>query len=497
MASSETISAADVRERALYGTVLLTAKGFLLQGAGLATTIVIARALGPGELGIVAFGLTVTTFAAFLGGGQALGGALIRAPEPPDRRDLEAVAGLQLLVTLGLVSVVASAMWPFGQIGQITTLMICALPFAALRVPGAVMLERALAYRTIVVVEGTEMLVYYGWSVATVLAGWGVWGLASAVVVRAAAGLILMLSLAPLGLTVPRFSWSRSRRLIGFGARLQGTELVHALRDQGLNLTTAAVAGLTTLGLWSLAYRTLQAPALIFDSLLRVSFPAMSRIVAMKGDAVALIERALVVGTVACGLILAPLAASSPALVPAIFGSKWAEAAAILPPSCLGLVIGLPVTLGLTGYLWAIGDAQVPLRASIANGAVLLLVAAALLPFMGAAAIGIGFVAAAVAGAAVLRRGAARHVDLRLSPLATPTIAWLGAVALGWIATSRLDANLAGAASGAVLAEALYVGAMLVLARRQLRQTVTFARGALRGQLAAVRSRPAEAAARA
>jgi O-antigen/teichoic acid export membrane protein len=178
MAMPDTITANDVRERALSGTLLLTAKGVVLQVVGLVTTIVIARALEPRELGIVAFGLTITTFAAFLGGGQALGGALIRAPEAPDRRDLEAVTGLQLLATLGLVLVVAGVMLPFGEIGQITTLMVCALPFSALRVPGAVTLERALAYRRIVLIEGTEMLVYYGWSVVTVLAGWGVWGLA-------------------------------------------------------------------------------------------------------------------------------------------------------------------------------------------------------------------------------------------------------------------------------------------------------------------------------
>jgi O-antigen/teichoic acid export membrane protein len=262
-------------------------------------------------------------------------------------------------------------------------------------------------------------------------------------------------------------------------------------------LATAAIGGLATLGLWTLAYRALQAPVLFFDSLLRVSFPAMSRIVAMQADAVAVIKRALVVGTVAFGVILAPLAASSPALIPAIFGGKWADAADILPPACLGLVIALPVTLGLTGYLWAIGDAQLPLRASVANGIVLLLVATALLPFLGAAAIGVAFAAAAAVSAIVIRRGAARYVDLSLSPLVAPTIVWVITVGLGWIAISRLDASLGIAVTGALLTEAVYVGAMAIVARSQLRETLSFVRSAFQGRLAELRGRPAHAAARA
>ena len=62
--------------------------------------------------------------------------------------------------------------------------MACSLPLLALRAPHAIALERALEYRPIAAIEFAESLVFYGWAIATVAAGWGVWGVASAAIAR-------------------------------------------------------------------------------------------------------------------------------------------------------------------------------------------------------------------------------------------------------------------------------------------------------------------------
>ena len=155
----------------------------------------------------------------------------------------------------------------FGHLGQVTALMALAIPLMTLRTPGFVLLERELAYRPIVTIEFIESAAFYAWAIAAVAAGWGVWGLATAIIVRSALGSGLMMSKTPDGAVRPRLGWSRIRPMLGFGARFQAVGVVNIIRDLGLNLGTVLIAGVSTLGLWNLAYRVMQLPYLLFSSL--------------------------------------------------------------------------------------------------------------------------------------------------------------------------------------------------------------------------------------
>lgn len=479
----EGLSADEVRRRAYSGSLLLTAKAIVLQGIALAATVVIVRALEPREIGMVAFGLTFTTFLGYLSGGQGLAGALIRSHREPTRYELETVLGLQIVVTIFISALAAALAWPWGEAGQVTALMLAALPLSAARVPGAVLLERRMAYQRIVAVEAIEMCAYQAWAVTTVLAGWGVWGLASAVVVRFALGSCLMLALSPMRIFRPRISLSESRRLIAFGSRVQGTEVVYGARDQGLNFITAAVAGLSTLGLWSLANRGLQVPMLLFNSLLRVSFPAMSRIVALGQDPAPLVRRALTLGAVGTGVILAPLAATAPVLIDTLFGRKWHDAAIILPPACLGLVVATPVSIAVIGYLWAVGDARTPLRASTVNAVVIVSTAALLLPLLGPVALGLAILAGAVADVLILVRGLAGRIEIRLaSAVLTPMSVWAAAVGGSWLLVVEVVDGGLGLVVGTAVSEAAFLGGLFLFWHAGLAEAVSVVRNTVRGR---------------
>ena len=174
----------EIGGRAAHGAALLTAQGALQLLLGLGSTIVVTRWLAPRELGIFAIALTVSSLMTMLTGGQGMAGALIRRPEAPERADLRAYVGLQLAVNTTVALVVVAATLPFGLIGRITAIMVAPLPISAFRGAAAVPLERELAYRRLTIAETSEMLVYYGWIVGGVLAGWGVWALATGAVAR-------------------------------------------------------------------------------------------------------------------------------------------------------------------------------------------------------------------------------------------------------------------------------------------------------------------------
>ena len=441
------LSAPEVRRRAVTGAVVDALRGIGIRVVGLVGTAVTARLLTPYDFGLVAFGATVVVFGSFLSDG-GVGTALIRRAEPPTKSELQALLafqfGLDVILTVGISLV----MLPFGLLGQITTVIVLSLPLGAFRAPAYILYERRLDYKPLAMVEVVETVAYYAWAVATISIGWGVWGLATAAVVRAAIGSALLLLFLPESRVAPVPSWTKVRALLGFGFRYQAVGLLQMLRDQGINLAVAAVGGVATLGLWSVAWRILQIPYSFFVALWRVSFPGMSRLVAAEEDVGGTIERVIAVVAVGTGVLVAPLAASARPWVHVLIGAKWDEAASAIPPSCLAMMFGVPVSVALAGYFWAIGAASVPLRATLYGIPAMAVVLLPLLPVIGVVAVGIGFVANALVECVMFVRSARRTVTFRIgSRLGVPVLFATISATCGWLVAWRIGPDLSGALS--------------------------------------------------
>ena len=261
-----------MRRRAVTGAVVDAVRGMGVKVLGLLGTLVTARLLTPYEFGLVAFGTTLWVFGDFLSDG-GVGQALIRRPEPPTKSELQALVAFQFGLDMILLVGVGLVMLPFGLLGQVTTVIVLSLPLGAFRTPSYILYERRLDYRPMAIVEIVETGVYYAWAIATISIGWGVWGLATAFVVRAAAGLTLLLILLPEGRVAPVPSWAKVRPLLSFGFRYQAVGVLHMVRDQGVNIAVATFGGVAMLGLWGVAWRIIQMPVALLAALWRVSFP--------------------------------------------------------------------------------------------------------------------------------------------------------------------------------------------------------------------------------
>lgn len=477
------LDASEVRRLAVSGAFVVGLRGLGIKALALVGNVFLTRLLVPRDFGVVAFGTTLIVFGTLLADG-GLGAALIRRSEQPGRRELQALVALQLLVTGALAVVTAVAAQPFGEAGRVTSVMVLALPLTAFRTPGAILLQRELAFGPIVVVELFEALAYYGWAIATVASGWGVWGLATAAVIRSIAGTAVMARCSPIGLLTPALSWAGIRGIVSFGARYQAVGLVNVVRDEGLNVGTAAIGGLNVLGLWALASRVLQLPFLLFESLWRVSYPAMSRLVATGEDVRATIERTLRLVATATGGVLALLVGAGPSLVPVVFGPQWRDASDILPWASLGLMIGGPVSVAAAGYLYAIGDASTVLRGVLLHTLAWFAVAFPLLPHFGEVVLGVGWLAAGIVEALVLGRAISRRAKARVaSLLLVPTSAAVFAAATGWIITSSMRPVLTTPVLGALVAEVAFLAFLMVVDRRMLLDVLAVARRAARMRL--------------
>lgn len=469
-------------QRAAAGVFIIATRGVVIMVLGAIGNVIVARVLTPGDFGVVAIGMSVVFFSQLVSDG-GLGAGLIRRAEPPDASELGAFSAFQLMVT-GVVAVGAVAVAvvsPVGELGWVTAVMVASMPFVALQFPGRILLERALLYRRLALVELVQSLCFQAWAIGTVLAGWGVWGLATATIARAVVGAVVMGCVCHDGLVRPRFSAQLIKPLMGFGLRFQAVNAAWIVGEQTLNVCVGVIGGTAALGLWTLARKVLEVPYLLVVTLWRVSFPTMSKLTAAKAEAGPLMERAVGMAAVGVGFLLTGIAAGAPGLIPGVFGDQWHEASAILPGACLAVAISGSVSVATQGYLYAVGDVTAVLRAEIAQWLVLCLVALPLLPAIGVASIGIGWSVAAVLQSAILIRATHRRASARLfRPLVTPVAVALCAASVGWVITVLAGADLMAGAAGATCAMLIFWAGLAMLNRQMLTETYRVARYAVR-----------------
>src|SRR5438105_3423250 len=175
----------ELKRRASGGIFIVGSRGLAILLVGFGGNLVLARLLTPRDFGLVAVGMSLVLFSTVLSDG-GLGAGLIRRSQPPEIEELRALTALQLTVTVGVAAVTAAIAIPFGEIGWITALMASSTPLVTLQAPGRILLERSLSYGPLALIEVVQVLTYYVWAIALVVAGFGVWGFASATVARAA-----------------------------------------------------------------------------------------------------------------------------------------------------------------------------------------------------------------------------------------------------------------------------------------------------------------------
>jgi len=287
--------------------------------------------------------------------------------------------------------------------------------------------------------------------------------------VRGLLGSTLMTLASPLPILMPRLRIRTLRSMLGFGVRFQAVGLAGLARTQGVNLVIIAVAGDGALGYWSLANRLLQVPFWLFQALWRVSYPTMARLRALGEDTRRVVERLARITALASGVTLAPLAASAHALIPAMFGSAWAQAADPIPWACAGLLVSGPISVAASGYLYSELDAGTPLYATIVNGVVWIALTAALLGPLGIAAAGIAWMVASWCEAAIFTRAVRLKAGLAVGRLILgPVVIGFAAALLGLTVSAPTTGGLAAGIAVATVTVAGYVALSLTFNRADL-----------------------------
>ena len=420
---------------------------------------------------------------------------MVRRPEPPTRGELRTLNGIQLTLALALCLPGMAIALGFGRTGAVTAVMIASLPITTLQTPGRITLSRSMRYDRQLAVDFGAQATSQVFAVMAVLLGAGVWGLATASVVRALVGTALM-ALMSIGFNRPSLrGWRTFGPLLRFGMNFQASWYTFVAREQGINIAIGLVAGVASLGVWTFTNRIFQLPSLAFSSLYVVGFPAMSNLLARGEDPAPVILRTVRRAGIAGTFIFPTFAAVSPQLIPVVFGEKWSSAAEILPFVCLSTLLLGSIAVASTSYLSAAGRPGIVAIASGSLGVFWIGVTTWLLPLIGVAAVGVGNLVGAVVEAAILSWATRRMAGVYPHrPLVRPLCVAVVAGSLGLLlCTSGPTGLWIAIASGLVTLAAAGAGLWLVC-RKDLTDTFLLAWSAVWRALPKSRRASAQAA---
>ncbi len=355
------ITLENVKKRAVRGVVILTGRTFLLSVLSLVATGFLTVFLEPDEFGVFWIVSAVVNFLAYFSD-VGLAAALIQKKESITDKDLKTTFTVQQILVIALILVLFLASPVLSDVYNLSNegkMLLYALGISfflsSLKTIPSVLLERELDFGKLVIPQVLENLVYNISAVYFAWSGYGVLSFAYAVILRGVVGLVSMYALKP---WIPGFAFSKKslKKLLAYGVPYQANTLLATLKDDGMTAVLGGILGSSGLGLLGWAQKWGQAPLRFFmDHVIKVTFPAFSRMQDEKEHLQRSLERSIFFITFLVFPSLAGLLILAPVLIEVIPRyEKWQPALVALGIIGINTVFA-SVTTQLTNLLNAIG----------------------------------------------------------------------------------------------------------------------------------------------
>jgi lipopolysaccharide exporter len=348
-----------LRDASIRGFRWVAAGRIVAEVTALASSVALARLLGPQQFGYAAIATVVYTVAVTLPA-SGVGNVLVRG-SPPDTATLRtaftASVGLGLLFS-GLVAALGvglTAALP-GRVGALVLLAAPCMLLSAVGTVSIAMMQRNLAFRDATVTEVVGLTVGAVTAVAAVAAGAGVRGIVLGFLANTAvqSGVALYI------VRPPRFGIAREpvRGIIHFGIPAALSTILFIL---GSNVDYAVLSvrvPATRLGLYFRAFQLgVDYQAKVSGVLLRMAFPLFSR-AGSDTDIRRLRGKVVQLHTTLLFPCLALLMLIAPWLIPTVYGNVWRGA--IVPTQILAVAgMATVVMTGAGPLLLALGRPRV------------------------------------------------------------------------------------------------------------------------------------------
>jgi lipopolysaccharide exporter len=338
-------------------------------------SVLFARALGAHITGVFAFGLLVFPPFRFICE-FGLGSALIEKPIL-GREDIQLALSRSVILAvltaaawLLCIKILASLMHQEQYVSALNCFALVLLCLPVQTISTAV-LTKHLDQKYLQV---SSLVAYAGGYLAIgafgALHDWGVWSLVLGFLAQNIIVTAMLAAHTRLDLTL-RFKGNASF-LWRFGSRAAAINVSNWLTSSLDNMAVASFFGTTTLGVYSVAYSLVRAPAdKIVTTLQNVLFPAS----VLTRDDKERLTKGCVATVDAVFMLTAPVfcavAVLAGTIVEALYGANWYQAAWVLPPFALSMILHCQTVI-VSALLWGSGGVNRDMRLQWYSAAALL-----------------------------------------------------------------------------------------------------------------------------
>lgn len=273
-----------IKRRSIVGVVALSTRTFVLQVIAFGATFLLTLFLTPETFGIFYVVSAIISFLTYFSD-IGLAAALVQKKDEVTPEDLSTTFLIQQVLVLILMvgSLVFSphiaqfyglhtdGLWLFRALAVSFFL-------SSLKTIPSVLLERRLAFDRLVIPQILETIGFYGVAVVLAWKGYGITSFTWAVLVRGVVGLVALYVVQP-WVPILAFSKESAKRLMKFGVPFQLNSFLALLKDDLLTVYLGKVLPFAQVGYIGWAKKWAEVPLrLIMDSVIRVTFPAFSRL---------------------------------------------------------------------------------------------------------------------------------------------------------------------------------------------------------------------------
>lgn len=300
----------------------------------LAVLVVLARMVAPADFGVLSAALVVLGFSAIFAD-LGLAPAIIQRPNL-EQRHLDTAFTTSVLIGLAaggaiaLTAPLAARFFRVDELVPVLRVLALAFPLHGVTFIAESLAKRELRFRWLSAVDVSAYAIGYGVvGVGLAIAGWNVWALVAAELVRALARAGILLAgqrdRARLGWDALAF-----RELMYVGGGFTIARIANFLALQGDNLVVGRALGPVALGLYGRAYQLMTAPASALGNVLStVLFPAMALVQADRARLAGAYRRAVATVAAAVLPVSVIVVILAPEIIRLALGPQWS--AAVLP----------------------------------------------------------------------------------------------------------------------------------------------------------------------
>ncbi len=295
----EEIDIALIKKKSLTGILALTSRTFLLQIIAFGATFLLTIFLSPQIFGVF---YVVSAIINFLGyfSDVGLAAALIQKKEMLTQEDLSTTFTIQQILVGSVVLIALIFSQPIGDFYHLDSAgiwllrsLILSFFLSSLKTIPSIILERKLDFNKLVIPQILETLGFYVVAVILAWRGLGITSFTWAVLTRAIVGLVAIYIISPWRISFA-ISPDVAKKLMKFGVPFQLNSFIALLKDDLLTVFLGKILPFAQIGYIGWAKKWAEVPLrLIMDSVIRVTFPAFSRLQESKDHLGIAIEKTL------------------------------------------------------------------------------------------------------------------------------------------------------------------------------------------------------------